>query len=170
MQKQRAHLPTFRKLSGREMLVCAGIILLVVLIVVLCISINMRTHIQREYTAVRDKMGESLYSNLYMMIQTFDMVSVPNADVQNSILPQMEHYYIASTTINDLLTQTYGQKYAVLSSSDISSLNNAFTSYKTAFQEGSSTDLAYTDMQNCMSMLRELLTSRFSEGVLKAAR
>ena len=170
MQRIKAKLPALRKLTARELLACAGIVLLVALVVILCISINMRAHIQSEYTAVRNEIGESLYSNLYMLMQTFDMSSVPNADMENAILPQMREYFIASTTLNDVLNRAYGERYAVLSANDISSLDNAFNAYESAFEAGSSTDLAKTDMQNCMSMVRELLTSRFSEGTLKAAR
>lgn len=170
MEKAKAKLPSFRKLSRREALICTGIILLVVLIVTLCISINMRAHIQREYTSVRNEIGESLYSYLHMLMQTFDMTSVPNADVQNGILPQMREYYIASTTLNSILNNAYGEKYAVLTPSNVTALENAFAAYDNAFQAGAATDLAQTDMKNCMSMVRELLVSRFSEGMLKATR
>ena len=170
MQKIKAGLPALRKLSARQTLICIGVAVLIALILILCISINMRTHIQREYTAVRNEIGESLYSNLYMLIQTFDMVSVPNADVQNSILPRMREYFVASTTLNDLINRAYGAKYAVLSASEITDVENAFTAYDRAYQNGTSTDLAQTDMQSCVTMIREKLTSRFSEGVLKAAR
>lgn len=170
MQKTRAKMPSIRRITARQALVCGCIILLIVLVSLLCISINMRSHIQSEYAVARNKLGEALYSNLYMLMQTFDMSGVPNADMQNAILPQMKEYYIASTTLNDAVLKAYGEKYRVLSMDNIADLDKAFEAYETAFRDGAATDLAKTNMQSCMDMIRSLLSSRFSEGVLKAAR
>ena len=170
MQKTKAKMPSLRGLSKRQALVCAGVILLIALLSISCISINMRSHIQSEYAAVRNGFGEALYSNLYMLMQTFDMASVPNADMQNAILPQMKEYYIASTALNDAIIKAYGEKYRVLSADNIAAIDKAFDAYSTAFRDGTATDLAKADMQTCMETIRSLLSSRFSEGVLKALR
>lgn len=170
MQRTRAKMPILRRITRKQALVCAGVILLIVLVALLCISINMRSHIQSDYAKVRNDFGESLYSNMYMLMQTFDMSNVPNADMQNAILPQMEKYYIASTTLNEALIKAYGEKYRVLSTEDITAIDKAFAAYDTAFRDGAATDLAKTNMQMCMDNIRALLSSRFSEGVLKAAR
>lgn len=170
MLKAKAKMPAIGRIDGKKALTIAAVIAIVILIALLCISINMRSHIQNEYTTVKNQIGESLYSNMYMMMQTFDMASVPNADVQNVVIPQMKNYFIASTTLNDLLANTFGQKYTVMSSEQISVIEKAFSAYEKAFESSSSTDLAYTDMQSCMEMVRELLTSRFSEGFLKPLR
>jgi len=69
MQKTKAKLPAIGKLSAKKILIIAGIAAVIALIVFLCISINMRTHIQREYATVRNQIGESLYSNMYMMMR-----------------------------------------------------------------------------------------------------
>lgn len=170
MEKTKAKLPVIGRLGAKKALMIAGIAAIIVLIIFLCISINMRAHIQSEYASVRNQIGESLYSNMYMMMQTFDMTSVPNADIQNSVIPQMEDYFVASTALNDLLSNAYGPKYVVMTSDHVSALKNAFSAYENAFASGTSTDLAYADMQSCMEMVRELLTGRFSEGVLKPLR
>jgi len=170
MQKNRAKMPSLRRLTKRQALVCGSVILLIALVALLCISINMRSHIQHEYAKVRNGLGESLYSNMYMMMQTFDMSNVPNADMENAILPQMKAYYIASKTLNEELIKAYGEKYRVLSTENIAIIDKAFEAYETAFRDGTATDLAKTNMQACMDTIRSLLSSRFSEGILKAAR
>lgn len=171
METLKAGIRAYASLSvRRKAIVLAGLALLVVLIVALCISINMRSSMQRKYTAARNRAGEALYSNLYILMQTFDMTAVPNADVPNAILPQMRDYYVASVTLNNLLAQTYGPKYAVLTEADITSLTDAFTGYEAAFANNSPTDLARSNMQLCMDRVRELLNTRYSQGVLKAAR
>ena len=171
MEKSKAGLSAFSALSGRaKAAIFTAAALLIVLVVALIVSNGMRANMQREYTSVRQQTGEALYSNLYILTQTFDMTTVPGADVQNAILPQMKQYFNASITLNSLLKQAYGAKYAVLSDSDINDVNAAFAVYDAAFANGTSTDLAQSDMQLCMGRIRELLSSRFGEGGLKPSR
>ena len=115
--------------ARRKAIFVAALVLVAVLLAALCISIGMRANIQREYTAARNQAGAALYDNLFILMQTFDSTAVPNIDVRNAILPQMRNYYIASITLNNLLRQTYGPRYAVLNEADIESLTNAFTAY-----------------------------------------
>ena len=156
--------------TRRKAIAIAALAVIVALLVALCISIGMRANMQREYTAARNQAGAALYDNLFILMQTFDSTAVPNIDVRNAILPQMRNYYIASITLNNLLRQTYGARYAVLNEADIESLTSAFTAYETAYQNNTSTDLARADMQLCMDRIKELLNTRYSQGVLKAGR
>lgn len=171
MENIRAAVRAYSKLSARrKAVVTLCLCLIVALFVLLCISIGIQANTHRKYTAARNQAGEALYHNLYILMQTFDMTRVPNADVRNIILPQMRDYYVASTTLNGLMSQIYGARYAVLTESDINSLTSAFTEYETAYTNNTSTDLAQANMQLCMDRIRELLNSRYSQGVLKARR
>ena len=171
MEKIKAHVPALSELNLREkalLSVCAA--LLAAILIITCISINIRSNMQREYSNVRNQLGSSLYSNLYMLTQTFDMTSVPNADVKNSIIPQMKNYFIAATALNEQVVNNFGQRYQVLTESDISMLRTTFNAYDAAFRSDAPTDLAQADMETCMQRVRELLSSRYSEGVLRASR
>ncbi len=171
MENSKPDIRGFLRLDTRKKAIVIGVlVLVVVLVIALCISIGMRANIQREYTAARDQAGKALYDNLFILMQTFDSTAVPNIDVRNAILPQMRDYYVASVTLNNLLAQTYGSRYAVLSDADISDLTSAFTSYETAYQNNTSTDLARSNMQLCMDRVKELLNTRYSQGVLRAGR
>lgn len=171
MERMKSEIRGFSGLdTRRKALVIAALALVAVLIFALCISIGMRANIQREYTAARDQAGSALYDNLFILMQTFDSTAVPNIDVQGTILPQMRSYYVASITLNSLLGQTYGPRYAVLNEEDLQSLTNAFTAYETAYRNNASTDLARADMQLCMDRIKELLNTRYSQGVLKPGR
>ena len=171
MENQKEGIRAFSTPGVRKRAFAVGALaLIVILVVVLCISISMRTNIQREYTAARDEAGKALYDNLFILMQTFDSTAVPNIDVRNAILPQMRDYYIASVTLNNLIRSTYGDRYAVLTDSDIEQLTSAFTGYESAFDNNTSTDLARANMQLCMDRVKELLNTRYSQGVLKAGR
>ena len=152
------------------MLVGIAAALVVALIIITCISINIRVNMQREYTTVRSQIGETLYSDLYMLTQTFDMTSVPNADIKNAVIPQMKNYFIAATALNEQLNNIYGQRYQVLTDSDVSTLRAAFNAYDAAFRSDAPTDLVQADMQLCMERIKELLAARYSEGILRAMR
>lgn len=171
MENVRAGFRAFSALSvRRRAVVCTCAALIAVLIAALCISININANIQREYIQARNRAGEALYSNLYILMQTFDMTAVPNTDVQNAILPQMRDYFMASVTLNNLLGQTYGPKYAVLTEADVNDLTSAFTAYESAYRNKTSTDLAQSNMRLCMERVKDLLNSRYSQGVLRPAR
>lgn len=154
----------------RKALELAALGLIVVLIVALCININMRAVMQRRYTEVRDRMGAAIYSNLNLMSQTFDMVDVPTADVQYAILPQMRELFYGAVSINQLLGEAYSDKYTLLSASDIATIESAFSAYDNAYRTEGSTDLAQSDMQACVTRVRELLSTRYVSGVLKPTR
>ena len=171
MEKLRTKLPDLSQLNHREKaLLCVIAGLIVALIVVTCLSINIRVNMQSEYTAVRDRLGEALYSNLYMLTQTFDMTAVPNADIKNSIIPQMKNYFIASTTLNESLVNNFGSRYQVLTDADVSTIRTTFNAYDAAFRSDAPTDLAQADMATCIQRVRDLLSSRYSEGTLRASR
>ena len=171
MESLKSGIRGFSGMDARnKVFVAVALALIVSLVVALCISIGMRANIQREYTAAREKAGSALYDNLFILMQTFDSTAVPNIDVQGAILPQMRSYYIASVTLNNLLAQTYGARYAVLNEADLESLTGAFTAYEAAYQNNTATDLARADMQLCMKRIQELLNTRYSQGVLKPGR
>jgi hypothetical protein len=171
MESMKSGIRLFSRLDGqKKAIVIVALALIAALIIALCISISMHANIQREYTAARNQAGAALYDNLFILMQTFDSTAVPNIDVRNAILPQMRSYYIASITLNSLLGQTYGARYAVLNEEDLNSLTSAFNAYEKAYQDNTSTDLARADMQLCMDRIKELLNTRYSQGVLKAGR
>lgn len=171
MQKLQAILLALKGLDRRKKaLLLAGIAIVLALVIALCISIHMRRNIQQRYTAVSSQMGETLYYNLNMLKQTFDMTAVPTADVKNSVLPQMHEYFLASVTLNDLLKDCYGARYSVLTENDVNALRAAFEAYDQAFASDASTDLAQADMQRCIDGVREILQTRFSGMALKPAR
>ena len=142
---------------------------MVLLIVLLCITINMRSHIQSEYSFARNEIGEEAYTELYMLCQTFDQVTVPGQDVQNVVIPKMQDYYLSAQTLNTALARAFGDRYELLSPDELSALDAAFEAYDSAFRAGKPTDDAQSAMQSCMDMVRSILDSRFRNGVLKAS-
>jgi len=169
MEKQRAKRPEMLKISPKIAGILIGCAAVIVLLVTLCISVVMRANIQSEYTQARNEIGEELYTQLYMLCQTFDQVTVPGQDLENVVIPMMEDYYLAAQTLNDVMGNAFGRKYSVLTQENASALERAFEAYKAAFRGGKTTEEAQQSMQECMNMVRSLLESRFRDGVVQAA-
>lgn len=169
MEKQRAKWLEMLKANPRATGVLIGCAAVIVLLVMLCISVIMRTNIQSDYTQARNEISEELYTQLYMLCQTFDQVTVPGQDLENVVIPMMEDYYLAAQTLSDVMGNAFGRKYIVLSQENSSALNNAFDAYEAAFRGGKTTEEAQQAMQECMNMIRTLLESRFRDGIVLAA-
>lgn len=169
MEKQRKKGLDLSGIDLRKLGVVAVCVTLVVLVILLCITIGMRSNIQSEYANARNEIGEEAYTELYMLCQTFDQVTVPGQDVQNVVIPTMAEYYLAAQTLNTALRNAFGERYAVLSAENIAALDSAFEAYDAAFRAGKSTDSAQSDMGSCMDMIRLILDARFRDGTLRAA-
>ena len=90
MEKRREKRLDLSGINLKKIGMIAAVAVVVVLVAALCITINMRSHIQNEYTAAKNEIGEQLYTELYMLCQTFDQVTVPGQDVQNGVIPKMK--------------------------------------------------------------------------------
>jgi len=169
MQKRRAMQLTLPKIDLKKAGVWIGYAAAAVLLVILCITVVMRSNIQSQYTQARSETGEELYTQLYMLCQTYDQLSVPGQDIENVVIPLMEDYFLAAQTVNDVMGNAFGQRYSVLSQDDIAALNSAFEAFDAAFRGGKTTEEAQSAMHSCMDMIRMLLDSRFRDGVIQPA-
>ena len=142
-------------------------LVLIILIAALCITGASKSNIREKYTAARNEIGEQLYTEIYMLCQTFDQVTVPGAEVQDVIIPDMHEYFLSAVTLNEALSLGFGERYAVLTYDVITSLEAAFEAYDDAFRTGQPTDDAQAAMQLCVENLRSLLSSRYPQGILQ---
>ena len=169
MEKRRAKRPDMPKVDPKTVSVLIGCAAVIVLLVSFCISVVMRSNIQSEYTQARNEIGEELYTQLYMLCQTFDQVNVPGQDLENVVIPKMKNYYLAAKTLDDVMGNAFGVRYDLLTEENTSAMDRAFEAYDAAFRGGKTTEEAQNAMQSCMNMLRTLLESRFRDGVLQPA-
>lgn len=169
MQKRRVRRPDLSKVSPKSAIVAAGCAVVIILLVTLCITMVMRSHIQSEYASARSEIGEELYTQLYMLCKTFDQVTLPGQDLQNAVIPKMKEYYLAAQALNNALYNAFGARYSVLPQETLSAMDQAFEAYDAAFKGGKSTEEAQGAMQSCMDVIQNLLGTRYRDGILKAA-
>ena len=169
MQKRRAKQLVLPRFDLRKTGVLIGGTAVAALLVMLCITVVMRSNIQSQYTQARNETGEELYTQLYMLCQTYDQLSVPGQDIENVVIPLMEDYYLAAQTVNDVMSNAFGQRYSVLSQDQISAMDSAFDAIDAAFRGGKTTEEAQNAMQKCVDTIQILLESRFRDGVIQSA-
>lgn len=169
MEQQQAKKLEMPKINPKTAGVVIGCAAVIALLVMLCISVVMRANIQSEYTQARNEVSEELYTQLYMLCQTFDQVTVPGQDLENVVIPTMKDYYLAAQTLNGVMGNAFGSQYSVLTQENASALDSAFDAYEAAFRGGRTTEEAQNAMQECMNTIRTLLESRFRDGIVQAA-
>lgn len=169
MQKRRVRRPDLSKVSPKSAIIAVGCAVVIILLITLCITTVMRSHIQSEYTTARNEIGEELYTQLYMLCQTFDQVTLPGQDLQNAVIPKMKEYYLAAQALDNALYNAFGARYSVLSQETLSAMDQAFEAYDAAFKGGKTTEEAQSAMQSCMNAIRSTLDARYLDGILKAA-
>ena len=160
---KRAKTSAIRPKMIGVILLCA---VLCILLIALCINVIMRANMQSKYAAVRNEIGEELYSQLYMLCQTSDQVSVPGADLEDTVIPQLRDYFVAAQALNNVLYNAYGEQYLVIDSDLESEMEDVFDAFNTAFKSGKGTDDAESALESCVASIREVLTSRYSDDIL----
>ena len=145
-------------------IIIAGCALVAVLLV-LCISIFIRSNIQKKYTNAMLQTQEETYQNLIGMTELFARIDDPEVDVQNKLIPALKAKYTAARSLNDTLISAYGEKNAVLSTELADAFDAAFESYATAYRQGTPTGLARADMTDCIEEIQAMIDARYTPEV-----
>lgn len=140
-----------------------GIVL--ILIICLCITIHMRSNIQKKYSSAVEQMQEQTYQNLIGMTELFARINDPTVDVRYKLIPEMKAQYTAATAINSVLTNACGEKKAVLSAEQVAAFDAAFESFATAYRTNAATGLAEADMAACIEEVQVMISARYTPVV-----
>jgi len=140
-----------------------GVVL--VLIICLCITIHMRSNIQKKYSAVVEQMQEQTYQNLIGMTELFARIDDPTVDVRYKLIPELKSQYTAAAAVNSVLTNACGEKKAVLSADQVAAFDAAFESFATAYRTNAATGLAQADMAACIEEVQAMITARYTPVV-----
>lgn len=138
---------------------------LAALIVGLCISIHMRSNIQTKYSAVVTHLQEQTYQELSAMVELFSRVDDPNVDVRYKLIPELKARYSAVVALNRTLTESCGERRAVLTSEQTAAFDAAFEEYALAYRQGIATGLAQADMSACMQAAQTMIDQHYSPPV-----
>ena len=135
------------------------------LFVCLCITVYMRSNIQRRYTTAASQMQEQAYQELIGMTELFARVNDPEVDVQNKLIPELKARYMSASALNTALTSGFGPKSAVLSEEQTAAFDAAFNEYSNAYRQGLATGLAQADMTVCIEQVQAMINERYAPDV-----
>lgn len=134
---------------------------MLILIVLSCISIGMRSNMQNRYAQACARIQEQVYQNMIAMTELFSRVDDPNVDVQNKLIPSLKAEYAAVDALNTALIDSFGARSAVLSQEQASAFEAAFNEYASAYREGRATGLAQDDMAVCIADIQLMIDERY---------
>lgn len=138
---------------------------MLLLIVCLCISIYMRSNIQRRMTRAIDAMQEQTYQQLIEMAQLFERVDEPGVDVRYKLIPELRAEYASAEALNTALARNFGERNAVLSADQTAAFEAAFDQYSDAYRNGLATGLAQADMTACIQDVQRMIGDRYTPTV-----
>lgn len=159
MDAIKAKLAVWSKDKGLVKLASAIAALLLILLVLCCISIYMRSNIQQEYSTTIAQLQEQAYQNLEAMTELFSRIDDPNVDVRYKLIPELKAQYSAASAINSVLL-TCAKDHALLSQEQIDAFDAAFELYSKSYKQGSATGLAKADMAACMDDVFAMVAQR----------
>ena len=134
----------------------------IALAVALCISIYMRTNIQKRYSGARAQIQEQTFQHMIVMTDLFARVDDPSVDVRNKLIPSLKAEYAAVDALNTALVDGFGASSAVLSSEQTEAFEAAFEEYASAYREGKATGLARDDMAACIVGIQQMIDERYA--------
>ena len=147
----------------QTMLRTIAIALVAALIIALCISISMYANMHQQNESVRNRFGEAVYQNLYMLLRKSDELTLAGADIQGSVLPAMREYYLSACVLDEALGDAYGIRYSVMSSDYVAGLGTSFSDYEAALRGGRSTDQTRDALIAVVRQIEPLLLNRYDE-------
>ena len=159
MKAVKAKLALWSKDKWLVRLGCILAALLLILLATSCISIIIRSNIQKKYSSAIEQLQEQGYRHMGAMAELFSRIDDPDADVRNKLIPELKAQYTGLSAVNTVLLDC-GKKHALLSPEQIGAFDAAFELYSAAYKQGSATGLARADMAACMEDVQVMVAER----------
>lgn len=135
---------------------------LLLLGVLFCISIHMRTNIQKRYSNALNQMQEETYRHLSALSESFKQLQEAEAQDQLTYFPEFKAQYSAVMALNTALSSGFGERHAVLKGELTGNLTNAFEQYVSAMEQNRATGLARADIAACVEVLDKMIEERYA--------
>ena len=156
-----------QKHAKMYILLFGGCIFVMLLVAVIASAIRSG---ESELETVRNSIAAQEKAELEAALEIFDTIGYPNADLAGDILPSLRLHFHTATAFDQLLTNTFGEEYALIDGDVLRYINLTLDELETAVSQGSSTDLGTENLGVYMLILRNDLPLRFDgEGTLMPA-
>lgn len=137
------------------------------LVVFLSVALVSRNGLSRKIAANRENLAISVQSNINALARSYERMGLPGADVSGELLPSMRLNLNTAEAMNDLLVDSYGAQYAVLSDELFRQLNDNLASLGDTLDKGQMITDVQTAIGATLSEVEKQLVARFgSDGGL----
>lgn len=148
------------RLSYLEMGVIGGFVLILLAMLILN---GFRVSAQNRLTQSREAMAASVQNDVNQAFGVYGSINRKNADLEGDILPKLRLYMYSAYSMDKVLTETYGEQYALLSKELYEQFLTAMDEYDRLLSIGQSTDSAKELLVAAMSNVETTLDGRFTE-------
>ncbi len=162
MDSIRAKLGAWSKDKALMRIFLAAGAVLIILVILCCISIHMRSNIQQRYSNAIYQTQEEAYQHLIALTESFSALNDSEAPDSQSAISEFKAQYTAVNALNSVLIASYGENNAVLNAELSSALSTAFGEYMDALNQGRPTGLAKADIQVCIESFEQMIEARYA--------
>ena len=145
--------------TRRKKLYCALAAVALLVILFVCIFIAKYVNIHSQYSDSLRKAGDNLYTNLYLLTETFDSSRLLDADSLSSITA----LYEAAAASDELLSESFDYEL-VINTSLRRTFESALNDYKTALNADWPTESAHAALCGAFEELKERIAQCYDEN------
>lgn len=115
----------------------------------------------------REQLAERIQGDLNMVLKSYDELDRRNVDVQGDILPALRQHLYTAYALDNILIDSYGQNYSVLSSELYQNIENSLAGFDRLLANGQDIESAQADLSVYMVEVATLMEQRFgADGLL----
>lgn len=148
----------------------AAVALLVLLAGALIVVSVLRGRAQGQLALGRQQLATQIQSNLGQATRAFERMSLPGADVQGDILPEMKLRLFAAGELNEVMIETYGPQSSMIDQDIFGQIDLAIAQITRNIAEGTSPRLAQDTLSSYMAQMEADLNARFAGSELLMSR
>ena len=165
-RQKRSFLPA-REQIRRYALLALAVLVLFFAVFGMCSRAAERARLAR----TRDLLAAAIQDDMNQVLSCYDTMSrKSNTAILENVLPAMQQHMYTASILNDVLVESFGEKYSVLSADLYQNFEAVVTEYAKRIAQGQSTADAAQSMSVCMTDLENTLRMRFGEDGLLMPR
>lgn len=147
---------------GEKYLLLGTIGVFVLLLALMCGTIVSRNHLNARRIDEREMLAASIQSDMNEVIRAYETIGRKSANLADDILPTMKQHMYAAYRMNRLLTESFGEEYAMFDPEQYESFAAIMARFDQLLAAGQSTDPAAERLNECMDSLKATLANRFT--------
>ncbi len=148
---------------GRQIIVALSV-LLALSVIAGAIALVALVRLDRRMDDLNGYIAKSIRTDINQAIQCYDTLERKGDDAAADALGNMKRYMYSAYGMNRLLTESRGERYALLDATAYNSIQTAVGEYERLLANGQATGTTRATLGDCIKSLRAMLAARFDES------